>query len=1078
MDVSSKEKNIQNALVRLNFIQNRTLWLIVWIIFIPTVNYGQHHESLKLEKSISFNKDDGLPHNSVHSVAETSDGFIWIGTKNGLSRFDGSEFKTFSHHLLDPASIYDNRISPLLADSQNLWVGTHLGLSRLDLKTNKFKNYQFDNYQLCDTLSKKVSTRIMSLLKSQDGSIWAGSYSDGLFRFLPEQDSFRNYRYPSEEIVLNHLSPLGIDHVLSLVQDRFNDSIIWAGTTAGLLRINTITDSIAWYFYPKKEERNFASQNAILNIYHHDDSLLYIGSWHAKVNIFDPKTKNFYLLPIKNKSKNAQQEAYKLLNVPISTIKRKSKNEIWIQTVTGLITYNTDTKNWTRIQKNKLNKNIHYGIRLIDSQGRGWFPKQGGIHLFDPLQQQFIQYNFDDLNPVNHGFTYYFLDQKGKNEFGVLSRDADGIYFLNTQTDEWEEFAIDDKYHKPGSAFGPVGFSLSPSGSWTIPSLSGIFDFNRAKKTFKPFPLPAEFRQKTFLSTFWDSAGRLWIGTSRSGIIRWTPQQSKWEIFKEQLKGENGKVLNRGINNFFEDSRQNIWIRGEAGFSVYHTNRDTFFNFSGKENSFDYVYNFNEDPQGRVWVNSSLGRTGYAEVDNFEKGIVQKYDFLTSHQFKSISYLKIDAKGMLWGIYEDKLIQINPNTMEVTTHSIKYGAAEYDNIYGFDILSDGRFVIGGQNKIWVADPEKFLNNTEIPKPYLTGISVMQEPYHADTAVHLITKLDLDHAQNFFSFDFSSIGFTRGNENKFKYRLKGFDDKWTESGNRRFANFTNVPSGDYTFELKVANNEGIWNEAAFRLSVKIATPWWRTIWFWIFLILALLGLTYLIYKSRINQIRKEAKLKSDYERRLADVEMSALRAQMNPHFIFNSLNSVDYFIINNEPEVASDYLNRFSRLIRLILQNSKSTIVPLKDDLEALKLYLEMESVRFDNLFDYEVKIEKGLDLEQIFVPPMLMQPYVENAIWHGLMQKENGKGKLELGLHQNQGHLICHIEDNGIGREFAKKIKSKSASKRKSYGMKITSDRLEALNKLAGTNASVQVVDLKNEHGAATGTRVDLVIPL
>jgi LytS/YehU family sensor histidine kinase len=200
--------------------------------------------------------------------------------------------------------------------------------------------------------------------------------------------------------------------------------------------------------------------------------------------------------------------------------------------------------------------------------------------------------------------------------------------------------------------------------------------------------------------------------------------------------------------------------------------------------------------------------------------------------------------------------------------------------------------------------------------------------------------------------------------------------------------------------------------------------------------------------------------------------------MNPHFIFNSLNSIDYYIINNDQEKASDYLNRFSRLIRLILQNSKSTIVPLKDDLEALKLYIEMESLRFDNLFDYEVNAEKGLNLEKISVPPMIIQPYVENAIWHGLMQKRGEKGKLLLNIHQRNGHLLCSIEDNGIGREAAQQLKTKSATQRKSYGMKITSDRLAMLNKLAGTDASVNVIDLKNEDGSAAGTRVELSIPL
>ena len=191
-----------------------------------------------------------------------------------------------------------------------------------------------------------------------------------------------------------------------------------------------------------------------------------------------------------------------------------------------------------------------------------------------------------------------------------------------------------------------------------------------------------------------------------------------------------------------------------------------------------------------------------------------------------------------------------------------------------------------------------------------------------------------------------------------------------------------------------------------------------------------------------------------------------------------LNSIEYYIISNEPEKASDYLNRFSRLIRLILQNSKNNIVPLKDDLETLQLYIEIESVRFDHQFDYEIKIEEGIDTATVLIPPMLLQPYVENAIWHGLMQKQTPGGTIELKIRRQGAALICLLEDNGIGRAAAAALKSKSGSSKKSFGMKITSERLKALNHLADTRASVQIFDLTDEEGQASGTRVELVIPL
>jgi LytS/YehU family sensor histidine kinase len=209
-----------------------------------------------------------------------------------------------------------------------------------------------------------------------------------------------------------------------------------------------------------------------------------------------------------------------------------------------------------------------------------------------------------------------------------------------------------------------------------------------------------------------------------------------------------------------------------------------------------------------------------------------------------------------------------------------------------------------------------------------------------------------------------------------------------------------------------------------------------------------------------------------------MELNALRAQMNPHFIFNCLNSIDYYIIKNETEKASDYLNRFSKLIRLILQNSRAEYVNLKDELEALKLYMEMESIRFDHRFDYVVRVGSGLQLENIEIPPLLLQPYVENAIWHGLAKKSDGKNRLDLTITRQNGLLHCRIEDNGIGREAAQKMKSESTSTHRSMGMYITRDRLSALNKVQQANADVVITDLKHEDGTAAGTRVEINIPI
>jgi len=225
-------------------------------------------------------------------------------------------------------------------------------------------------------------------------------------------------------------------------------------------------------------------------------------------------------------------------------------------------------------------------------------------------------------------------------------------------------------------------------------------------------------------------------------------------------------------------------------------------------------------------------------------------------------------------------------------------------------------------------------------------------------------------------------------------------------------------------------------------------------------------------------RSEAeRTKSALQQKASELEMQALRAQMNPHFIFNSLNSINRFILQNDKLQASAYLTKFSKLVRLILQNSQSTLIPLESELEALELYLELEALRFNHHFDYKINVEKDLDIAVVKVPPLIIQPYAENAIWHGLMNKVE-KGHLEIEIVQQEEKLLCKITDNGIGRKKAMELKSKSASTHKSMGMRITADRISILQQEKQRDNYFSVNDLILPDGSFAGTEVLLIIPL
>lgn len=245
------------------------------------------------------------------------------------------------------------------------------------------------------------------------------------------------------------------------------------------------------------------------------------------------------------------------------------------------------------------------------------------------------------------------------------------------------------------------------------------------------------------------------------------------------------------------------------------------------------------------------------------------------------------------------------------------------------------------------------------------------------------------------------------------------------------------------------------------------------------LLLFLALGIFVFRSlslkRKNERLQNEKMQAELQQKATELEMQALRAQMNPHFIFNCLSSINKFILKNDTDTASDYLTRFSRLIRQSLTNSQLSLIPLNDEIEMLRLYLDMERLRFSESFDYNIIYGNTIEPETIYIPPMLLQPFCENAIWHGLMHKE-GQGKLDITMSLQNGELQCIISDNGIGREKAAELKSRSGAKQKSFGLKITTERLALFNNEKTTRSFYRTEDIKDNDGKLAGTKVILNI--
>jgi LytS/YehU family sensor histidine kinase len=261
----------------------------------------------------------------------------------------------------------------------------------------------------------------------------------------------------------------------------------------------------------------------------------------------------------------------------------------------------------------------------------------------------------------------------------------------------------------------------------------------------------------------------------------------------------------------------------------------------------------------------------------------------------------------------------------------------------------------------------------------------------------------------------------------------------------------------------------------RVGLPIPLPTWFTPANLMFIALMLDGILFLFALTlRDRQIVTE---KIRLEQQATANELKALRSQMNPHFIFNALNSIKSFTLNNDAERANFYLTKFSKLIRQVLENSRSEKISLKNELETITLYLDMEKLRVGDKFDYEITIDEEVESEFVEIPPMLIQPYIENAIWHGLVHRQD-KGLVKITIQQKDNVLIISIEDNGIGQQKAAEIKSKTGANHKSFGMKINAERLGIIKKLYYIDAKITFNDLQNIDKTPAGTRVIVEIPM
>lgn len=439
--------------------------------------------------------------------------------------------------------------------------------------------------------------------------------------------------------------------------------------------------------------------------------------------------------------------------------------------------------------------------------------------------------------------------------------------------------------------------------------------------------------------------------------------------------------------------------------------------------------------------------------------------------------------GNLYDITEDRYgtiwVASNEGLYRFSKHGQSYKTSLYTIHAGLPSNEVSK-VAADEEKIWFSTFEGLFSlplnaeakNTAEPLIHLQKMTVNNHLSKKSNAI----RLPFD--QNDLHFTFDILTFKNGVLNKLIYILSDGNEHKTVEVNSNEVFLENLSPGSYKFIVYGVNNDGTKSSQPEVFRIVIEAPFWQTWWF-ITCSVLLIGLGIILLIRLITKnVRKAEEAKTLVNKMMAEYQITALQAQMNPHFIFNAINTIQGYILGKNEAEAYSYLAKFSKLIRMVLHNSQMKVLRLERELEVLHLYIELEQLRFDNCFDYELRVASGTEITDFNIPGMLLQPYVENAIWHGIVNLENSRrGKLVISIEHQEDRLLIIITDNGVGREKAQSFKVNSLHK--SVGMQLTGERLDVMNKLHGdSTASVKITDVLNEEGIISGTRVEISIPI
>jgi ligand-binding sensor domain-containing protein len=958
-----------------------------------------------------------------------------MGTRGGgITRYDGTSFKTFT--VKD--GLINNYVFCIKEDAEhNLWIGTNNGLS-------KYNGISFRNFLPAGD-SAQIWVQDIDFDK-QGRKVLATNIGVLLY----DNTSFINLSSAAGEK----------KEIVNTVLVDKNENI-WFGTGRNLFLLN---QSAGRYTSEKYNKELGFMNNAITCLSKNAAGNIWIGTAGDGAYVYDGK--KFFRIDL-------NLELYKKT---VLDIYFDNRNNVWLATLnSGVCQYNILSKAFTWLSENEGLSNNHVRSIIQDKSGNYWFGTSGG-GVCNYFGKQFTHY--DKYSGLGGNFIYsIFRDSRQRLWIGTSDK---GLSILDSS-----------KFKNYNSSNGFLDVKVKAINEDDLGNVylgtdgQGMFVYNNIE-----FKQVAGLEKKFIRSIVKDKAGALWIATAGNGLYKMNISATGTEL--ENFTVNDGLLHNR-LTCLHYDKQGRLWYGTENnGIGILANGKIQKRFFSVKDGlPSNTIRCFTEDKSGYLWLGTA--GNGIACFPLYQGDYpIQSFDYKNGLTSSNIYLLTCDDKNNILSGSETGLDYLtlakNRKPTEIRHYSKGEGFTGIETCQNAVFNdNDGTIWFGTINGLSRYNPANQVKNENEPVTSISDVRLFYEPIAKTTYKNfagdwnILSDLDLPYDQNHLTFDFLGINFSNPDAVRYSWKLEGFDKEWSPVSSQRTVTYSNLGAGDYTFLVKACNEDNVWNKSPVALKFNIHPPFWLRWWFILLISIAAILIVLVVFRWRVNRVKAKAaemQQKIQLEKEVIELEQKALRLQMNPHFIFNALNSIQSQIGTDNEQAARYYLAKFSRLMRQILDNSRNALITLEEEVNTLENYLLIEKFCNGDRFDYNIQVDESIEKDYVKIPPMLMQPFVENSIKHGLKFTDEKRGFIQLSFSEKNEILECSVTDNGIGRVKAEELNKKSKETyHQSTALAVTQERLELL-KISPSIQSLEIIDLYDEAGNAVGTKVIVRIPI